>query len=790
MEPTGLFESRRDAARAPGEADGYVRVVVERGMDAPSGAEGLAYLRGEADCEVGERVVVPLGRGDRAVGGVVIARGGEELVGDVAPERLKPIIRATGVRLSGALLDLAQWMAGYYVCPIGLVMSAMLPAAVKRSIGLRIRRLVERAGPLDAGVLKGLSPAARQAAEALDGIPAARFPMDPRALARELGRGGQPAIRRLVERGVLRVVERPEVPRRLAERPAGMDIPEDGAPLVLTAAQAAAVEGIGRGLGSFGVHLLRGVTGSGKTEVYLRLIATALERGLRGLVLVPEIALTPQVVARFQARFQTAGVAILHSGLTATERHRQWLLARSGAAKVVVGARSAVFAPLDPLGLIVVDEEHEPTYKQDQAPRYHARDTAIKRAQIEGCLVVLGSATPSLESYGNALAARYRLWTLPERVAGWRLPAVRVVDMGADWRGGGKGPALGVRRSIGPTLAAELRRTLDAGGQAILLLNRRGYASFVACPDQRCGWSLGCEHCDVRMVLHVGQRLPLGEALRCHHCRAEQVVPRVCPLCGRGLSRLGTGTQRVEEELEELFPGPGAGALVRGRSLLRLDSDAAGSAADVAEALTQFGRGEARVLLGTQMVGKGLDFPNVRLVGIISADTALAIPDFRASERTFQLVAQVAGRAGRGEAGGRVIVQTLAPEQRAIELASRHDYETFAREELEIRRRAGLPPAARMARVVVRDADGARADREAEAVARALREAIEPGSGVELAGPMPCVIARIGGEFRREVVLTAPAAGALHRALEVSRRAGALARGGRVVIDVDPLWLL
>ncbi|MEO1511166.1 MAG: primosomal protein N' [Planctomycetota bacterium] len=733
------------------------RVAVERSIDhgwAGAGdAEGLTYaVPADLELSVGDRVEVPLGRGATGAAGVVLELGGPELVGGLDPRRIRSIEKAVPGALPDELVELARWMARYYVCPIGLALATLVPAAVKKAVG---RRAVEQVRPTGAEVdPAGLTPSARAALEVIGEIAEPDWPMDRRVLARRVGAVNAAPINRLVEAGALESVITERVRTNEDLFPVEHDTTPRPEP---TAAQSRAIDGIVRTFGGFATHLLLGVTGSGKTEVYLRTIERVLEAGRTALVLVPEIALTPQTSRRFLGRFAGAGVAVLHSGLPASARHREWKRAATGEARVVVGARSAVFAPLPGLGLIVVDEEHDGSYKQDQLPRYHARDVAIKRAQLRGCPVVLGSATPSLESYANAARRRATVWRLGERVGGARLPEVKIVDLAKQPRPddarGGETVAIGAR------LGECLRETLASGDQAMLLLNRRGFASCVACLRPSCGWTLGCESCDARMVVHraglrAGQRAPSG-VLRCHHCLSEHLVPTVCALCGGPIGTLGVGTQRVETELRDRF------GLELGRDFERVDSDTMHRAADYFDVLGRFDRGELKLLLGTQMIAKGLDVRGVRLVGVLSADTALFMPDFRASERTFQLVAQVAGRAGRGEKPGRVIVQTFNPEDPAIVLASRHDYEGFAREELRIRAESGLPPARRMVRIVCRDERRERAEERASAIATAL---VSTGH-VEVSGPMACPIERIGGRFRVAVDAYADGAPAIQRAM-------------------------
>ncbi len=783
-------------------------VAPERGVDAPG---GLTYVVPESmrGARVGDRVRVPLGKSARASGWIVRIATEEDASDELRDRGLEiGALRAIdgidpegGARFSEPMVELAQWMASYYCCPLGMVLSTMAPASVKRGVGARtvtkLRRVSIDATRIDE-VNAALTPTARRAFDALRGVADAEFPVERKKLAHMLGARNAGPVNRLVEAGVLEEVQTTSV-REFGERAGGM-LDERPAP-ELTPAQASAVGAIERGLGRFGGFLLHGVTGSGKTEVYLRALERVIECGMGGIVLVPEISLTPQTAGRFLGRFAGKGVevAVLHSGLTQSQRHAAWALASSGKARIVVGARSAVFAPVSSapsgaggggLGIIIVDEEHDGSYKQDQLPRYHARDVALKRGQIQGCPVVLGSATPSLETWRNALgperggSGRFELLSMPERVGGGRLPRVEVVDLAEERRR--EPERTRELRAIGPTLRAALEQTLARdGAQAILFLNRRGYASYVCCADQKCGWFMTCEHCDVTVVHHRRSGSVRG-LVRCHHCQAEQRLPQACPRCGGGVSTLGFGTQRVEEELERTIEG-----LRASDTVLRLDADTMKRASDFVNALERFGRGEARVLLGTQMVAKGLDFPSVELIGVINADTAISLPDFRAAERTFQLVAQVAGRAGRSAASGarsRVVVQSMNPEEPAIALAATHDYESFASEELSVRTDAGLPPAWRMARVVCRDEDHAKAERRAGEVARAARAVGE--ADLRVKGPMPCAISRIAGQHRWGVEMLAPGAAGIQRALAALRTEGLVRSDAKTAVDVDPVALL
>ncbi len=765
--------------------DRYVHVAVERALTgAASGRaadDALTYADPFADLEPGERVEVPLGKGDSHAFGVVVRAGGRELAGGLAPERIKAVRRRLGARLPKTLVELGVWIADYYACPIGLVFGSMVPAPVKRAVGAATATLVD------------VAPGAREASPKLTksvmaawrgvlAIDPGAFPMDAGALQERLDATTRRAINALLRAGVLREVEVGLVRARRGIDTLGTDA-YSATPLDLTRAQRVAAEGIGATLGAFSAHLLRGVTGSGKTEVYLWLIERVLGAGRRAIVLVPEIALTPQAASRYTARFGRARVAVLHSGLTGSQRHAEWDRARRGEAGVVVGARSAIFAPLEDLGLIVVDEEHDGSYKQDQAPRYHARDAAVVRATLERCPVVLGSATPSLESWSNATgpAPKYRSWTLGERAGGGAMPRVEVVDVIAERRARAREEGGHEQRLLGHTLATAIGEALDAGGQVMLLLNRRGFASHIRCPSASCGFVLMCDQCAASLVYHRDPRLPLGGAVKCHHCLGEQILPRLCPACGLKLTTFSGGTQRAVRELERTYASYG---LREGESLLRVDSDSMRSARDYFRALERFARGEARVMLGTQMIAKGLDFPNVRLVGVIDADTALWLPDFRSAERTFQLVTQVAGRAGRGSTPGRVVVQTVDPGNPAIVAAAGHDFPAFAAHELPLRARFGLPPVTRLTRIVVQDA---RQDRATELAGRLARELSALATGVEVRGPAPCPIARIAGRFRVSIELVAARAADMRRVLHGAR---ALLRHDRVIVDVDPVSLV
>ncbi len=808
--PQSLFEPDRPPRSIVGLT--LVRVAVERGIERAGTLRdwnALTYLAREtpepADhpIEPGELVTVPLGNRDTPTRGFILEAGGPELAEGIPPDTLKPILSRTGTRIPQSLVELGSWLAEYYCCPLGMAMATMVPAAVKAGTGSRTVVHLDRADPIPD--LTDLTHRVRLAWEAICELEQQTFPLPARDLADAIGCKTRREINRITDLGGLLPVRIQVVKARtdslLLDTPSGAGVSPALLPPTLTPAQAHIVEGITSVLGSFSTHLLYGITSSGKTEVYLRLLERVLAAGQTAIVLVPEISLTPQTSARFAARFADAGVAVLHSGLTAAQRHREWKRAATGEARVIVGARSAVFAPVERLGLIVVDEEHDTSYKQDQLPRYNARDAAIVRAQIEGCPVLLGSATPSLESWANATGSpplkrpRSTLWRLPERVGGAMLPRVEVVDMVVLARpasGSSKPPRPDKRPNLSPRLRAALRNTLSRGEQALILLNRRGYSHFLCCASKPCGWSLDCDHCDARLVLHTGHQLPRGAVVRCHHCLAEQVIPHRCPACSGALLQLGAGTQRVEEELTRDFAIERVGAecaLLEGETLARVDADTMRTGQDYFETLSRFGSGALRVLLGTQMIAKGHDFPNVSLVGVLCADAALNMPDFRASERTFQLVSQVAGRAGRGTKPGQVIVQAFEPEAQAVRLAAKHDYEKFAAGELDARRGAGLPPAGRMARIVCRDRDFEKARGAAESLAETLGEAATE-SRVRVLGPSPCAIARIATFYRFEVLVIAPTARMIQDCLGALRKRGQLKSDARTAVDVDPVALM
>ncbi len=534
----------------------------------------------------------------------------------------------------------------------------------------------------------------------------------------------------------------------------------------LTAEQQVVVDAVVGSIGSFQTLLLQGVTAAGKTEVYLRVIEEALARGKGALVLVPEISLTHQVVARFRSRFGDS-VALLHSDLTPGERWDEWRRIARGQARIAVGARSAVLAPIPDLGLIVVDEEHDASYKQDDGVRYHARDTAVMRGNLEGCPVLLGSATPSLESWRHAVEGRYRHLRLPNRVTPNPPPRIELVDLrGQDIEAGG---------GLSHQLVEAIRGNFEARGQTLLFLNRRGYARSLQCWG--CGVTLDCDACSVALTVHQNDR-----SLRCHHCDARRPIPRACPSCSKeALFSQGLGTQRLEATVRALLPEA---------RVARLDRDTTEQRGLLAETLTAWRRGEVDVLLGTQMIAKGHDVPGVTLVGVVQADLSLAVPDFRGAERTFQLISQVAGRAGRGNDQGRVLVQSYQVEHPAIAFAAAHDFDGFATLELEERAQLGYPPLTRMGMLRLEGADRGLVDRLAAQAARALVEAGRSDPDFAVRGPAPALIERIKDRYRFHVHVRSAKSSLVRSALAHARATVApTARTSRirVLVDVDPV---
>jgi primosomal protein N' (replication factor Y) len=769
--------------------------------------------------EVGSRVQVPFG--PRKIYGCVTA-----LAEESAHANLKPILKVIGAQtlVTPKILKLARWIADYYCCAPEIALKSVLPEAVRRKKeteeGWR-KQLFVRVLPVS-----GELPKLPKRQQEVWNIIEERREMALTELV-ELAETTAATVRKLEDRGLVEIA--PQISERdpyarehiLPTQPLPLNTKQENALREIVRAtdervacsvlRQAVIDDMSRSTtvtqhATRNTFLLHGVTGSGKTEIYLQAIAHALEQGKGAIVLVPEISLTPQTVERFKARFSSGKlqtlVAVLHSHLSAGERHDEWHKIRQGRARIVIGARSAIFAPVEPLGLIIVDEEHEHTYKQEEAPRYHARDVAIMRGQMEDAVVVLGSATPSLESYYNCKKGKYTLLELPERVDDRKMPHVRVVDMRQAARGE-KGIPI-----FSPQLKEAITQRLERGEQTILFLNRRGYSTALQCP--KCGFVANCPNCSLALTYHRPE-----QKLRCHICGFMEAVPAACPnvKCKNPAIRYaGLGTQKVEETLVKLFPH----ARVR-----RMDADTMKRKDDYRKTLGDFRVGKTDILVGTQMIAKGLHFPNVTLVGIIYADLALHQPDFRAGERTFQLLTQVAGRAGRGDVEGEVFVQAFAPFHPAIQYARRHDFIGFYEQEIEFREQLKYPPVSRVALLTLKGRNEDKVKFSAEHLKRELEKNLQltsqggasvpasrsgnrvDGSSVAsphqnvkgefkdliLAGPAPAPLLRAETFYRYQIMLRTRAMSALSRELAHIIQSLALPEDVTLAVDIDPVNL-
>jgi primosomal protein N' (replication factor Y) len=715
-----------------------------------------------AKLQPGQRVQVPLGKGNRPIVGYCIA------VGSKPPGRrpLKPLRRLIDAEplLSPAMLRLAAWMSDYYLCPLGQVLQAIVPAGVRGMAGTREMTFFSVPPQVKQQLETGQLKLGEKQLDALRILAASPRPLTAPELAKAarctLGPIGELRKKKLIKAEVRRIqqveVEETPTPR------------EDH--LRLNADQQAALDCALEALRErrHETILMHGVTGSGKTEVYIRAIDEVIQYGRQAIVLVPEISLTPQTRSRFKSRFSS--VAVLHSHLSDAERHWHWQQIARGQVQVVVGARSAVFAPTPNLGLIVIDEEHDGSFKQGESPRYHARDVALQRAKMESVPLVLGSATPSLESWSSATASQFRLIDMPRRVEGRPLPAVATIDLRAEFE------SRASRGAVSRSLHRAIDEALKNDGQVILLLNRRGYSTHIQCPA--CGHVVKCPACDLALTHHRA-----NEQAICHYCDFQMPAPVRCPECAfDGIRFAGFGTERLEAEIKSRFPDV---------PLVRMDSDTMQKPGSHEAALERFRAGEVKILLGTQMIAKGLDFPNVTLVGVINADTTLHFCDLRAAERTFQLVTQVAGRTGRGDKGGRVLVQTFSPDHYAILAAIDHDYARFAAAELPSRQAHLYPPFASLIRLIIRGESEPAVEQFADAAGERLRAAIE-ATGIEhrVLGPAPCPIAKLRGLFRHHVLMCSSDGHKLRSAIRGVIENLEPIDGVQWVVDVDPLDLL
>jgi primosomal protein N' (replication factor Y) (superfamily II helicase) len=722
-----------------------------------------------ARAATGVRVLIPFGR--RTLTGYLLGPAAEsgtevkEVIALLDPEPL----------FTSQELEFFRWAAGYYLHPLGEVIKAALPAGInltgsrKKGTGpdgtemaietLRGGKRVKtdlfyRAdGPLPNGSL-------REKAARIVAFIAAQGEVPASQLRREF-EADAALLNRLREKGFVAVEE-----REVYRDPFREEVFTRDTPPLLNGDQAGALAQVGAALDrrAFAPFLLHGVTGSGKTEVYLRAIDRVIGLGRTALVLVPEIALTPQLVRRFKRRFD-CGIAVLHSGLSDGERFDEWRRIRRGEVVIVIGARSAIFAPLERLGIIVVDEEHDPSYKQSEGFRYNARDLALVRGKQSRACILLGSATPLVTSFHAARTGRLGYLELPYRVRDLPMPVVRVLDAR-----GRKG------ETFLPDLAAALGDNLASGGQSLLFLNRRGFATYLVCGD--CGHVLHCPNCSITLTYHQRK----GKHF-CHYCEFAIPAPSVCPECASpDITLLGRGTERVEEEVTRLFPTA---------RVSRMDRDTTGGRGGHARVLKGVEEGSIDILVGTQMIAKGHDFPGVTLVGVISADATLNIPDFRSAERTFQLLSQVMGRAGRGDAPGRVLIQTLNPGHYAVSRAAAHDFEGFYAEELAFRQEAGYPPFAHLATLLL----SGTADRAVEQggvtatqILRGVKKELR--SRVEILGPVVAPLGKVRGRYRRQILLKSAVRADLHRLLAVARGRLALPSTVRLAIDIDPVEML
>jgi primosomal protein N' (replication factor Y) len=708
----------------------------------------------------GCRVRIPLRR-KSATGTVLSVVNGEQM--DFALRELESLIDPEPL-ITPVLLRTGQWIADYYGCGIETVIRSLLPESVRsEENSAKTRRVAVLDAAPEPDVLEKL---AKRAPRQFAVLTLLAHAADLRMAVADLGDGSAPALKSMEKAGLLRIEE--EEVRRDPDAD-GVDEILESQPLALNPEQKTALESILASLETPAPkpQLLLGVTGSGKTEVYLQAARQVLDMGKTVLVLVPEISLTPQTVRRFKSRFAAMQdqVAVLHSNLSQGERFDEWHRIRKGVARIVIGARSAVFAPLPNLGLIVVDEEHENTYKQESVPRYHGRDVAVLRAAFEPCAIVLGSATPSLESWHNTESGKYELLRLDQRADGQSMPLVRIVDMRLEAAKHKGAPAI-----LSDKLRTALEQRLERGEQSILFLNRRGFARSLQC--HKCGHVCECPHCSVALTYHR-----TDERLVCHVCGHQAIVPRKCPECkDPAITMQGYGTQKVEEIMAKVLPQA---------KIARIDADAMRRKHALRDMLNAFKSHKIDILIGTQMIAKGLHFPNVTLVGILNADLGLHVPDFRAGERTFQLITQVAGRAGRGDLEGEVIVQTFTPHSPSIQYARKHDFDGFSEQESEFRRQFSFPPYAHCAVLTARSNHERRAEFTLQTLH--LRLAEDLPNGITLGEVLPSPLIRSHGQFRFQITLRSLRARPLTRHVQAVLARTSLPEDVTVVFDMDAL---
>lgn len=713
---------------------------------------------------IGSRLMVPLQK--QRVPAVVI----ELLSKTEHKHKLREALHLVGSRpmFTTGLLRLAHWIADYYIVPVNQVLRTMLPEAVRsKPESFIMDSHLSIAKPWTEEQIEKTRKAAPMQARILETMKAAGGQIALSQLRKESPRAAA-IIKPLIKNGWITRSE-----ARVERDPFHSEefLPTD--PLKLTDEQQAAFDATIKAIAASPNAkpiLLHGITGSGKTEVYLQAIAEVLARGKTALVLVPEISLTPQTIERFKARFSSRKerIAVLHSMLSDGERHDEWFKIHEGKADIVIGARSAIFAPLENLGIIIVDEEHEPSYKQEESPRYHARDLAVVRGKLEGCAVMLGSATPSLESFENATAGKYELLRMTKRTDNKTLPLIRIVDLRLEKRKGSQSAGI---------LSERLRIAVDARlakrEQVILFLNRRGFNTALSCTA--CGEAVQCGDCTVPMTLHKKEN-----RLVCHICGSRKIPPSKCPACGDPAIRFGGfGTERVETVIREVF---------KAARIARVDTDTMQRKHQLRDTLRDFRAQKLDILVGTQMIAKGLDFPNVTLVGVLNADLALHLPDFRAAERTFQLITQVAGRAGRGEVKGEVFVQTFTPHSPAVQFARHGDFDGFAQQELVHRRQFGYPPFSHAVSILSRSKRQAAAEFALANVARRLKQNLPPD--VKMGDPAPAIIEKAHGQFRFHLLLRSPKVRALSRHIQQVIHTMTFPSEVTIVWDVDPVQMV
>ena len=709
--------------------------------------------------QAGKRLLVPFGRGNQKLAGYCVGLADRPSTN----RKLKQVdaVLDREPLFSEQMLDLTRWIADRYLCAWGQVLESVIPAGVKKQAGTRELTYYLLADGTKQRMEKERWPAKQRAV--LEVLQTATEPVRVDDLV-EMADCGTGPIKNLAKKGDIAAFKRRTFTSAAEEAIVTSDA--NDADLKLNEDQQKALDEILNTIRNREHHtmLLHGVTGSGKTEVYLQAIREVVSYGRQAIMLVPEISLTPQTIRRFRSRFPR--VAVLHSHLSDVERHRQWQRIAAGEVEVVVGARSAVFAPLPDLGLIIIDEEHEPTFKQQSMPRYHARDVARERARRESVPLLLGSATPTLESIRRIKAEGDVYLGMPKRVSDRSLPPVSIVDVRTD-------PFIQRGHSIGRALTNAIITAVKDGGQAILFLNLRGYSPVMWCV--KCSKSVECPHCTVSLTWHHDKQM-----LLCHSCDFAMEVPQYCPNCNESvLKRLGSGTQRLEKEVHTKFPE---------LRVARMDSDSMRAPGSHDATLSAFGAGEIDLLLGTQMIAKGLDFPNVTLVGVVDADTMLHQPDFRATERTYQLVSQVAGRTGRGDKGGRVLVQTMSPDDPVLQFAAAHDFRGFIKSELASRRDMGYPPFASLARVLLRGENEHHVEQAARDVADLLRQTAKSlESSASVLGPAPAPLLRLKANYRYHLRLSAESPAILMALWRAAEEHVKLADDVELTIDVDPI---